>query len=57
MTQVPIPDNQLGTMQMMREVSEHVTMNCLEVPDSRYVAQPIHDVDLRCTMKFFKDFI
>ena len=43
MTQVPIPENQLGTMQMMREVSEHVTMNCLEIPDSGYVAQPIHD--------------
>ena len=43
MTQVPITENQLGTMQMMEEVSEHVGMNYPEVPDSRYVAQPVND--------------
>ena len=43
MTQVPITENQLGTMQMMEEVSEHVGMNYPEIPDSRYVAQPVDD--------------
>ena len=43
MMQVPITENQLGTMQMMAEVSEHVGMNCLEIPDSRFVAQPVDD--------------
>ena len=41
MMQVPITENQLGTMQMMEEVSEHVGMNYPEIPDSRYVAQPV----------------
>ena len=41
MTQIPITGNQLGTMQMMEEVSEHEVMNYPEVPDSRYVAQPV----------------
>ena len=40
MTQVPITENQLGTMQMMEEVSEHVGMNYPEIPDASYVAQP-----------------
>ena len=40
MMQVPITENQLGTMQMMGEVSDHVGMNYPEVPDSRFVAQP-----------------
>ena len=40
MMQVPITANQLRTMQMMEEVSEHVGMNYPEIPDSRYVAQP-----------------
>ena len=35
MTQVPITDNQLGTMEMMEEVSEHVEMNYPEILDSR----------------------
>ena len=39
-TQVPPTENQLGEMQMMEEVSEHVGMNYPEIPDSRYVAQP-----------------
>ena len=39
MMQIPITENQLGTMQMMEEVSEHVGMNYPEIPDSRYVAQ------------------
>ena len=42
--QAPITENQLGTMQMMEEVSEHVGMNYFEIPaDSRYVAQPVDD--------------
>ena len=41
--QVPITENQLGTMQMMEEVSEHVGMNYPEIPDSIYVAQPFDD--------------
>ena len=43
MMQVPITENQLGTMQMMEEVSEHVGMNYPEIPDSRYVAKPVDD--------------
>ena len=43
MTQFPITENQHGTMQMMEEVSEHVGMNYTEIPDSRYVAQPVDD--------------
>ena len=43
MTQVPMQENQLGTMQMMEEVSEHVGMNYPEILDSRYVAQPVDD--------------
>ena len=39
-TQVPPTENQLGEMQMMEEVAEHVGMNYPEIPDSRYVAQP-----------------
>ena len=39
-TQVPPTENQLGEMQMMEEVAEHVRMNYPEIPDSRYVAQP-----------------
>ena len=41
--QVPITENQLGTMQMMEEVSDHVGMNYPEILDSRFVAQPIDD--------------
>ena len=40
LTQVPPTENQLGEMQMMEEVAEHVVMNYPENPDSRYVAQP-----------------
>ena len=43
MTQVPITENQLGTMQMMEEVSEYVGMNYTDTPESRYVAQPVDD--------------
>ena len=43
MMQVPITENQLGTMQMMGEVSDHVGMNYPEIPDSRFVAQPVAD--------------
>ena len=41
--QVPPTENQLGEMQMMEEVAEHVGMNYPEHPDSRYVAQPVED--------------
>ena len=43
MMQVPITENQLGTMQMMAEVSDHVGMNYPEIPNSRFVAQPVDD--------------
>ena len=43
MMQVPITENQLATMQMMEEVSDHVGMNYPEIPDSRFVAQPVDD--------------
>ena len=43
MTQVPMTDNQLEEMQMMEEVSDHVGMNYREIPDSRFVAQPVDD--------------
>ena len=43
MMQIPITENQLGTMQMMEEVTEHVGMNCPEIPDSRFMAQPVDD--------------
>ena len=42
MKQVPITENQLGTKQMMEEVSENVGINYSEIPDSRYVAQPVN---------------
>ena len=42
-TQVSPTENQLGEMQMMEEVAEHVGMNYPEIPDSRYVAQPFDD--------------
>ena len=43
MTQEPITENQLGAMQMMEEVSEHVGMNYPEIRDSRFVAQLADD--------------
>ena len=43
MTHVPITENQLGTMQMMEEVSDQVGINYPETTDSRYVAQPVDD--------------
>ena len=43
MMRVPITENQLGTMQMMEEVSDHVGMNYPEISDSRLVAQPVDD--------------
>ena len=33
-TQVPMTENQIGEMQMMEEVAEHVGMNYPETPDS-----------------------
>ena len=41
MMQVPITENQLGTMQMMEEISDHVGMNYPEISDSRFVSQPV----------------
>ena len=41
MIQVPITENQLGTMQMMEKVSGHVRLNYPEIPDPRYLAQPV----------------
>ena len=41
--QVSITENQLETMQMMEEVTEHVGMNYPEIPDSRFVAQSVDD--------------
>ena len=43
MMQVPITENQLRTIQMMGEVSDHVGMNYPEIPNSRFVAQPVDD--------------
>ena len=43
MMQVPITENQLGTVQTMEEVTEHVGINYHDVPDSRFVAQPVDD--------------
>ena len=43
MTQVPLTENQLGEMQMMAKVAEHVGMNYSETPESRYVDQPLDD--------------
>ena len=43
MTQVPMTENQLEEMQMMEEISDHVGMNYPEIPDSRFVAQPVDD--------------
>ena len=36
-------EKQIGELQMMEEVAEHVGMNYPETPDSRYVAQPFDD--------------
>ena len=43
MTEVPMTENQLEEMQMMEEVSEHLGMNYPEIPDSKFVAQPVDD--------------
>ena len=44
MMQGHITENQLGTMQMMEEVSDRVGMNYPEIPDSRFIAQPVDDL-------------
>ena len=36
-------ENHFEEMQMMEEVSDHVGMNYPEIPDSRFVAQPVDD--------------
>ena len=43
MMQVPNTENQLGTLQVMEELSDQVGMNYPETPDSRFVAQPVED--------------
>ena len=43
MMQVPITENQLEERQMIEKVSDHVVMNYPEIPDSRFVAQPLDD--------------
>ena len=48
MTQLPMTENQLEEMQMMEEVSDHVGVNYPEIPDSRYVAQPVDDFLFPC---------
>ena len=40
-TQVLMTENQLGEMQMMEEVAEHVKTNYPGTPDSRYLAQQV----------------
>ena len=42
-TQVTPTENQLGKMQMMEEVAEHVEMNYPDTPNSRYVAHTFDD--------------
>ena len=37
MMQIPITENQLGTKQMIEEVTEHLGMNYPEIPHSRFV--------------------
>ena len=44
MMQVPITENQLRTMQMMEEVTQHVGMNYPEIPDTKFVVQPVDDL-------------
>ena len=39
-TQVPMTENQLGTLYIKKEVSVHVGMNYLKTLDSRYGAEP-----------------
>ena len=36
-------ENQLGEMQKMEEVADHVAMKYPDTPDSIYVAQPVED--------------
>ena len=40
---MPMTEYQLGEMQMMKKVAEHVGMNYPETPDSMYVAQIFDD--------------
>ena len=41
--QVPITENQLGTIQIIEEVTEHVGSNYTEIPHSRFVVHPVSD--------------
>ena len=44
MTQVPMTENQLGIMQIMKKMAEHVGMNYPNTPDARYVSQLVDDL-------------
>ena len=44
MMQDPITENHIGTMQLMKELSDHVGMNYPEIPHSRFVVQPVKDL-------------
>ena len=44
MTQVPMTESQLEEMLMMEGVSDHVGMIYSDIPDSRFVAQPVDDL-------------
>ena len=48
MTQVPITEKYLGTMEMIEEVFDHVGMNYPKTPDSRYATQTIDDFLFPC---------
>ena len=40
---VPITENQLGTIPMMEDVTKHVRMDYPEIPDPRFLVQPVDD--------------
>ena len=42
-TQIPIKEYQLGEIQMMEEVDEHVGNNYAKILDSSFVAQTVVD--------------
>ena len=41
--QVPINENQLGTIVLMSQIAEKVGMDYSEVADSKHVTQPVND--------------
>ena len=42
LSQGPMTENQLGEMQIMKEVAEHVGMHYPDTLDTRFVAQPVN---------------